>query len=320
VVINTPDTAQGMTYTKPMATRFVRRLLRTPKLRPMGVYNAIRAATPSNALLAWWSHTPQAQRNFGDALNPVLIEWITGRKPISAKQTLNIAGRPVYCVIGSILDNIAVPHLVVWGAGFKYENSQVKVSPASIEAVRGPLTRENFIRSGLDCPEVYGDPALLCPQFYQPEVTRDYRLGIVPHYVDKADPVLDQLRDHPEVKIIDVEGGVYRVIDEINRCENVVSSSLHGLIVADAYGIPSAWITISDKVLGGGFKFNDYLASVGRAEMKSLRLSRQTTPEELRRSCNGDRLQVDLAQLWRACPFRRINKELGLEALEQGGT
>jgi hypothetical protein len=42
-----------------------------------------------------------------------------------------------------------------------------------------------------------------------------------------------------------------------------VSSSLHGIIVAHAFGIPAAWLRWSDKLSGDGVKFRDHAALVG---------------------------------------------------------
>ena len=33
---------------------------------------------------------------------------------------------------------------------------------------------------------------------------------------------------------------------------------MHGLLAADAIGIPNAWLKLSDRLRGGDFKFQDY--------------------------------------------------------------
>jgi hypothetical protein len=45
----------------------------------------------------------------------------------------------------------------------------------------------------------------------------------------------------------------------------VISSSLHGLIVADSLGIPNVWLRLSPDVLGGDYKFKDYYSVFGLA-------------------------------------------------------
>ena len=98
-------------------------------------------------------------KNFGDVLNPILISAITGRRIV------NISSR--YCrkehlmAIGSILDR-ATNETVVWGAGFISQNSVFLSKPKKICAVRGPKTRERLLELGVDCPNVFGDPAQEC--------------------------------------------------------------------------------------------------------------------------------------------------------------
>ena len=86
----------------------------------------------------------------------------------------------------------------------------------------------------------------------------------MPHYADRRDPRLERLRKaYPEdVVVIDVRQKPEPVIREIARCETILSSSLHGLVTADSLGIPNGWLRLSDRVLGGGFKFRDYYSAL----------------------------------------------------------
>ena len=65
------------------------------------------------------------------------------------------------------------------------------------------------------------------------------------------------------VLVIDVQRQPIEVIADVDKCEYILSSSLHGVIAADSLGIPNAWILLSDKVLGSGFKFYDYASAFG---------------------------------------------------------
>lgn len=126
-------------------------------------------------------------------------------------------------------------------------------------SVRGPLTRANVIRCGGECPEIYGDPALLLPLFC-PESEKKHKIGIVPHYQDwNAVKTL-----YPHHHIIDVVNeDPMAVAKQITECEKIISSSLHGIIAAQAYGIPAARVSFS-KLHGDGIKFDDFYASIDR--------------------------------------------------------
>ena len=98
--------------------------------------------------------------NWGDALNLVLVEHISGRRVVAVQDVYNFRKRPVYSVIGSILGNTSLP-VEVWGSGFIASDRTFQTAPRRIYAVRGPLTRNLVLKQGLSCPAVYGDPALL---------------------------------------------------------------------------------------------------------------------------------------------------------------
>lgn len=242
-------------------------------------------------MTAYWDKT----NNFGDALAPWLIEKITGQKPQHGKSSPDGF---VHVTCGSVL-NVPVEKAVVWGAGFARCLDEVH-RPLKVCAVRGPRTREKLIANGIECPEIYGDPALLLPRFLLPSVTKKYRLGIIPHYVDYS-AALQCAGGFVGDVVIDLMAPVEEVVGLITQCETTLSSSLHGLICSHAYGIPSDWVKFSDKVEGCGFKFHDYLASVGLPLVNPVDMvSKSGTRSPVFRKPAS----IDLEKLWEACPFR----------------
>ena len=158
------------------------------------------------------------------------------------------------------------PKDIIWGTGCIAPN-EVGSTPIKVYAVRGPLTRKELLKKNINCPEIYGDPALLFPEIYNPNKNPKYKYGVIPHYIDFTDPLSLKTIYHLEsqgVKIINITSGIFNFIDELLQCQNVLSSSLHGLIMADAYNIPNIRIKLSDKLIGGDFKFKDYALSVNK--------------------------------------------------------
>jgi pyruvyltransferase len=96
-------------------------------------------------------------------------------------------------------------------------------------------------------------------------------------------------------------------------CERIVSSSLHGLVIADAYGIPNAWLNSDggaggSRPGGGEFKFYDYFASVNKlrhAQDFHASVGKELTPDYLLDQFWFDDQLIDFDHeaLLDACPF-----------------
>lgn len=247
--------------------------------------------------LFWFKNT----QNFGDSLNPILLQTLTGK---SVKWVKFYTPKLHYIAIGSILET-ATKDTVVWGSGFISEEKHCFEKPQKICAVRGPKSREILINDGIECPEIYGDPALLLPKIYSPMIQKKYKLGIIPHFIDKENAWLQNIKQNNDVKFIDIQNpDIFKVIDEILSCEKIASSSLHGIIVADAYHIPSLWIEFSDKVMGKGFKFLDYFLSVNRKDTKPLLINGKVTIEEIESHFYEYSIEINIDKLLEAAPFK----------------
>jgi pyruvyltransferase len=268
--------------------------------------NAIPSALTGTVFARWC-----VIDNFGDALNPILIKLICGCTPVdvlttrSSKIIQSLKGKPDYMVIGSILQWCGKKS-VIWGAGFISSSAKLTSIPQLVLAVRGPLTRNKLIKEGVGCPVIYGDPALLLPRFITPNVEKSYSLGIIPHYVDSSHPFIEKVKDSSDVLIIDVQQAPIKVIADILSCENVASSSLHGIIVTDAYKIPSLWLKFSDGVWGNGFKFYDYFSSVGSPDRELLMIQESTNICELVAKAKLYPIELDLDKLWDVCPLDKL--------------
>jgi pyruvyltransferase len=270
------------------------------------IAETLRILTNSqNVIVANWSNSFETQNNWGDALNYILIHKISGKEVVHVKNIINLGFVPVYSVVGSTLDSSSKRNLEIWGSGFKKETSYMKRLPKKVHAVRGPLTRKRLIELGVKCPEVYGDPALLCPEYFPPSThIKKFNLGIIPHYIDKDHLwVKDQQFKSDGIIVIDIQSGIQNVIDLVNQCNYIASSSLHGLILADALGIPSRWLHFSDKIVGGSFKFIDYFLSVDRKEEFPFVITKDKNVSDIGPFFIGKISQAMLDELKNACPF-----------------
>lgn len=205
----------------------------------------------------WWRAV-----NFGDMLTPIILEKLLGEEIEFTAQPGD--GRIIG--VGSIAHHAKAGD-VVWGSGSNRPGRAIDGRGIKVLATRGPLSESQFKHT--PHPGIYGDPAILLPRIYSPTIEKKFEVGFLPHYVDK--PFLEgniakSIAHLKNWKIIDIQADWKTVIDEVLSCEKIVASSLHGIIVAEAYGIPAEWIQYSEKIIGGDYKFQDYFLGTGRPE------------------------------------------------------
>ena len=227
---------------------------------------AVRAAvaTESHVFPAYWC---EARRDFGGALCPWLISMIAGT------EVRNIYGdssaRSGVASIGSSLNLLVNKNLTVWGSGVTANFTEddklnfSKYRPEAIRAVRGKLTEKMLSSLGIDVPAIFGDPALLLSRFYNPRINSG---GIV---------ICPELR-HQEAfcrkeqgrhQVIDTRKSPADVVSEIANATCCISTSLHGLVVAQAYGVPWVWLHIVDLPDAEDLSFEDFFTVLDREQV-----------------------------------------------------
>ena len=223
--------------------------------------------------------------NFGDALSPYLLKELSGMEVKDKTLTFQSIWEYLFYVVECIIKReyyglkliempwnkvlIAVGSMLkyskknnqVWGCGFM--NFGESCQGGIIYAVRGKLSNDRLKELGLICKDVVlGDPALLLPLIVASplKLKKKYKIGLIPHYKE-TEWFYNKFKDQ---KIIDLRTrNIQRVVEEICSCEYILSSSLHGLIVSHAYGIPALWVRNKESMDTDGFKFLDYFSSVG---------------------------------------------------------
>lgn len=204
--------------------------------------------------------------NVGDQISVPIVEWMLERKKIDIDQSVSKTKHLL--ALGSI---IGCGHFdaTVWGSGVNTplaiyrtgrRRKQVKLD---IRAVRGPLTRSALESFGYDCSKVcYGDPGILMPLIYRPEnIEKKYDISVICHFQMEK-----QIRSaYPQHNFISVNTDDYKsFINGIVSSRLIISSSLHGIILAESYGVPAVFFNengIMDKEI---IKYYDWYYSTGR--------------------------------------------------------
>ena len=217
------------------------------------------ASTHSPLRLHWW----KAQPNFGDALSPLILSHVSGRRVEHA----SVDDADVFA-LGSLLQivrrNFDKPREgakpVIWGSGLlRPPGGRGFLKNVDVALLRGPVTAALL---GVET-DAFGDPGLLVNDVLPSDAPRSDKIGIVAHHTLADDPELQTLiRLDSAYVLIDPRNPAEQVCAAIASCAHVFASSLHGLITADAYGVANTWVAPEGQ---GRLKFHDYAASVGRS-------------------------------------------------------
>ncbi|TNF62194.1 MAG: hypothetical protein EP306_04190 [Burkholderiales bacterium] len=193
--------------------------------------------------------------NFGDDINLDFFSAVTGRPTAYAGgNRLHVLG------IGSIAQK-ANPNSVIVGSGV-LESTKIDATAAFVLSTRGLITAECLGTR----PAFLGDPVSLIDRIFPAEASPTFELGIIPHE-SQLDVLASCGLDLSRVKIISPKRHHAQVVKDVLGCRRIISQSLHGLIVADAYAIPNAWLEPSANMRGGTLKFRDYFSSLDRPKV-----------------------------------------------------
>lgn len=201
------------------------------------------------------------ENNFGDLLGPMVVDAMVVRagRPTGSRPTRRLLA------VGSIL-HAARDGDVVWGSGRngRIPEAAYREVDLDVRAVRGPLTREWLLGRGVHCPEVFGDPAqllpMLRPDLVQASMHKRWPVTYVRHVDDL--PKVSSLFARG-VHIISARDDIERVLRTIVQSELVVSTSLHAVVVAEAFGVPARSIRMRTE---HECKFADYYLATGRQQ------------------------------------------------------
>lgn len=197
----------------------------------------------------WW--TGANNKNFGDILGPALVNHFTKKEVVFAKPSDS-----ELITIGSIAEHIPDNYKgTLAGIGMARRSTRKDFSSANVVAVRGKHTLK---RINVSTEPVLADPGLIATDLVSDlSQEKRYKYGIISHYSDRTPYIFNNSI------YIDICSPLEEVIAKAAECEAIIASSLHGLILADALGLPRMWKKY-ERTQGNGFKFLDYGTSINQ--------------------------------------------------------
>lgn len=274
-------------------------------------------------------------KNLGDYLATIVLDALGYRgvnRGYPDPQVIN----PGRCLlaIGSVLCNYTFEQISepvdVWGCGWRGTPLPPEViNRVRFCAVRGPLTAAGL---GLPPDIPLGDPALLLPQLCPRPVARHGKTVVVPHFYRTRAQSAGQRRQQSgcqavlSTMIFQPQGvgqpgwlrqllglvrtwvgmgiqprTVWPAVECLAGADFILTGSLHGAILAQAYGVP--WAAYDDGYVDAPPKWQDWAAYLG----VDLEFAANLAEGErwwARSGCHG--VVRDLAPLLAAFPYPAI--------------
>ncbi|WP_188359621.1 polysaccharide pyruvyl transferase family protein [Rothia aerolata] len=250
----------------------------------------------------WTKQLPFAPvvQNFGDLLSEDIVKYVVAKKGLSKPRLQDSASTQRLLAIGSIIQFLE-PGDIVWGSGVngKHITDLRKIENITYHAVRGPLSRELLQQTGFEVPAVYGDPGLLSPLAFPKEhLLREDLIAapvtLIPNLNDLPRWQSDAARLGSDFELVSPMGTSAQIIQKIVNSQAVVTSSLHGFVLAEVYGVPRALVVSGEEPL---FKYKDYFAGTGRDNLQVF-----PTIENAVKHLSDDELKFDVQPLLEAFP------------------
>lgn len=246
--------------------------------------------------------------NFGDLLSPLIVAAFSGR-PVRHVPYLWPGERLV--AIGTIGQRQRLGHAHLWGTGVGGRGDAFRIPrgwrrPAftrlSATALRGPFSAAMLRAAGVEAPRAFGDPALLLPALWPGTgVAKRFELGVFLHLSELTEETLDAAA-RPEFRRYEVPpslqgsvvvrhtlvppslAGMRAALDALLSCRRVLSTGLHALVLAEAYGIPCAAFDIhagpstlmdpEDDAQPLDHRMRDFYAGLGARRLPVFRTER----------------------------------------------
>lgn len=252
--------------------------------------------------------------NIGDAINSHIIESVSSNRALYVR-----GGQEHILAIGSIFF-LANKRSVIWGSGIMDPHGDLSnVDFNRIRAVRGRLTLSILKERGMNNPTVaLGDPGILVNRLLDNcSIDKKHHVSLVPHCASMKDVAIWNFARSAGVNVIDMRDATLRPLHEIAASEIIISQSLHGLIFAEALGIPNVWISLRNDERWR-FKFHDWFSTTKRPQAMPFTLDH--TIGELRQNAVLHEIAISKDKLISKFPhdisLQRSNKREEIVSIE----